>query len=177
MPSTVPSPSPFLMVHSPRPYPPNSSGLHESIFNISLSIGSCPLKPLFSFQRKSWFIPLPPLSTYLCSLSYSHFSKREPILDVQSPLPLLSVQACPLHFFSVSSMLTILMTPHPIAVLPALQTRVGAQAIPERHTHLAHLNPINIDWGRSSLISFLNVIPKCDSPPKQQQSNKLRNGK
>lgn len=99
--STVPSPSPFLTVPSPRPYPPTSSGLHESIFNISLSTGSCLLKHL-SFPKKIFSYSSSPLSTYLFPPCLIHISPRES-LYLRSTLLYLCflLQTCPLHFFKV----------------------------------------------------------------------------
>lgn len=100
--STVPSPSPFLTVPYPRPYTVTSSGLHESIFNISLSISSCLLKLLFPFPRKSSLIPLSPLSTYLSPPCLIHISQKESLYLMPSLLYLcFLLQTCPLHSFKV----------------------------------------------------------------------------
>lgn len=56
----------------------SGAGLCQSVFNVSLTIGSCLLKPVSPFPRKSSFVPL----LFVSFLCHPNFSKGESILDV-----------------------------------------------------------------------------------------------
>lgn len=92
----------FFLLGLPLPTPQGQSYV-ESVFNISLSIGSCLLKSLSPFPRKSSLVPLSPFSYLPVSPSCVIQVFQESVFDVQSLLPLLSAPDLPTSglFFKV----------------------------------------------------------------------------
>lgn len=113
----------FWTVPFPRPYPSAFSGLHGSVFNISLLAPACSSLSLLSQENPV----LVPLATSLFPLS-SKFLKKENLCLMSSLLYLCFLLDLPILglFFKVcpqssKCVLTIFMTPHPTAILSTLQ--------------------------------------------------------